>query len=151
MSRYSAGDRTGAGSTTNPLISIYSAADAIGVIREIGIFNTTVNSVELYLSRLTSIGTQGANLVEARHNPKKQTAACTVHGTHTSTGPTLGDDLGYRGVLGASIGAGIIWTFGDEGLLVTAPDAAEANTNGIGILVENGSGQICQAYIVWDE
>jgi hypothetical protein len=44
-----------------------------------------------------------------------------------------------------------IWTFGDDGLAVTAADAVEAVTNGIGVLVENGTGQVCQAYIVWDE
>jgi len=148
--RYSAGDLTGAGSTTLPILSIYSGAASLGSIREIGIFNTTASAVALYLSRLTTAGTQGANLTEARHNPKRPAAACTVHGTHT-VAPTKGDDLGYRVVLGPAIGAGVIWTFGDDGLLVTAPDAVEAVTNGIGILVENGTGQACQAYIVWDE
>lgn len=150
MARYSAGDRTGAGSTTLPIISIYSGAAATGTVREIGVFNTTATAVELFLTRLTTTGTQGANLTEARHNPKKQTASCTVVGTHT-VAPTLGDDLGYRVALGAAIGSGVIWTFGDDGLLVTEADAVEANTNGIGVLVENGTGQVCQAYIVWDE
>jgi hypothetical protein len=148
MPRYSAGDRTDAGSTTLPIISIYSGAASTGTVREIGVFNTTTTAVELYLCRLTSTGTQGANLVEARHNPKKIAAACTVVGTHTVL-PTLGDDLGYRAVLGSN--AGVIWTFGDDGLVVAAADAVEAVTNGIGVLVENGTGQICQAYIVWDE
>jgi hypothetical protein len=150
MPRFSAGDRTAAGSTTLPIISIYSGAATTGVIREIGVFNTTATAVELYLCRLTSTGTQGAGLTEARHNPKKVAAACTAHTTH-SVLPTLGDDLGYRGVLGAAIGSGVIWTFGDDGLLISAADAVEAVSNGIGVLVENGTGQVCQAYIVWDE
>jgi hypothetical protein len=111
MPRYSAGDRTAVGSTTLPIISIYSGAASTGVVREIGVFNTTTTAVELYLCRLTSTGTQGANLVEARHNPKKIAAACTVVGTHTVL-PTLGDDLGYRAVLGST--AGVIWTFGEQ-------------------------------------
>ncbi len=150
MPRFSAGDRTAAGSTTLPLISIYSAAASTGALRDLGIFNTTTTAVEIYLARLTTAGTQGANLVEARQNPKKPPAVCTVFGTHT-VAPTLGDDLGYRGVLGAAIGAGIIWTFGEDGIPITAADAVEAVTNGIGLLVENGAGQICQAYVVWDE
>jgi len=150
MSRYSAGDRTAAGSTTLPIISIYSGAATTGAIVEIGIFNTTATAVELYLVRLTTTGTQGANLVEARHNLKKVAAACTVHGTHT-VNPTLGEDLGYRTVLGAAIGSGVIWTFGDDGIPITAADAVEAVTNGVGVVVENGTGQICQSYIVWDE
>lgn len=151
MARFSAGDLTTAGSTTLPIISIYSGAAATGVVREIGVFNTTATAVALFLTRLTTAGTQGADLTEARHNLKKQTPACTAHGTHTSTGPTLGEDLGYRTVLGAAIGSGTIWTFGDEGLLIGAVDAVEAVTNGIGVLVENGTGQACQAYIVWEE
>lgn len=150
MARFSAGDRTGAGSTTLPIISIYSGAAATGTIREIGVFNTTATAVELFLTRLTTTGTQGADLTEARHNMKKQTPACTVVGTHT-VAPTLGEDLGYRAVLGAAIGSGVIWTFGEDGLLVGAADAVEAVTNGIGVIVENGTGQVCQAYIVWDE
>jgi len=150
MSRYSAGDLTSAGSTTLPIISIYSGAATTGVVREIGVFNTTTTAVALFLTRLTTAGTQGADLTEARHNLKKQTAACTAHGTHT-VNPSLGEDLGYRTVLGASIGSGVIWTFGDDGLLIGAADAIEDVVNGIGVLVENGTGQICQAYIVWDE
>lgn len=148
MPRFSAGDRTGAGSTTLPIISIYSGAASTGTVREIGVFNTTTTTVELYLCRLTTTGTQGANLVEARHNPKKSAPSCTVVGTHT-VAPTLGDDLGYRAVLGAA--AGVVWTFGDDGVVVTAADAVEDAANGVGVLVENGTGQICQAWIVWDE
>ena len=151
MPRFSAGDLTTAGSTTNPIISIYSGASSTGTLREVGIFNTTATAVALMLTRLTTVGTVGADLAEARHNPKKGAANCTVVGTHTSTGPTLGDDLGYRCVLGAAIGASVIWTFGDDGLVVAAEDAAEAVGNGIGVIVENGTGQACQAYIVWDE
>ena len=151
MPRYSAGDLTTAGSTTNPIISIYSAAASSCVIREIGVFNTTATAVALFLTRLTDAGTVGANLVEARHNPKSAPALCTAVGTHTSTGPTLGEDLGYRTVLGAAVGSGVIWTFGDTGIVVSAADAVEAVGNGVGVLVENGTGQACQAYIVWDE
>lgn len=145
MARYSTGDRTGAGSTTLPLISLYAAAASSGAIREIGVFNTTATAVELFLVRLTTAGTQGAALVEALHDDNSQAAACTAFGTHT-VAPTLGDDLGYRAVLGAAIGSGVIWTFGDTGLRIP-----EGVANGIGLLVENGSGQVCQAYIVWDE
>lgn len=150
MPRFSAGVRTGAGSTTLPLISIYSGAASTGVIREIGLFNTTATAVEVYLRRLTTTGTQGASQTIGRHNPKKGAPSCTVHTTHT-VNPTLGNQLGYRGVLGAAIGSGVIWTFGDDGIMVAAQDAAEAVTNGVGVLIENGTGQILQAYIVWDE
>jgi hypothetical protein len=146
VARYSAGVKTGAGSTTLPIISLYAAAAAAGAIYEIGVFNTTAVAVDLKLVRMTTAGTQGAGLVEAKHNPDSVAASCTAFTTHSSTGPTLGDDLGFRASLGAAIGAGVIWTFGSTGLRVPTGTA-----NGIGVIVENGTGQACQAYIVWEE
>lgn len=146
MARYSAGVLTTAGSTTLPIISLYGTAAVIPRIREIGVFNTTATEVALKLVRLTTTGTQGSNLVEASHAPQDpDTPVATAWGTHT-VAPTLGNDLGYRVVLGAAKGSGIIWTFGEGGLCITV--AANA---GIGVIVENGTGQACQAYIAWDE
>jgi len=146
MPRYSAGVKTGAGSTTLPLISLYSSASVGPKIREIGAFNTTTTAVDIKLTRITTTGTQGAGLTEAKHDPDSPAASCTAFTTHTSTGPTLGDDLGYRASLGAAIGSGIIWTFGDNGLRIPVGTA-----NGLGVIIENGTGQALQAYIVWDE
>jgi hypothetical protein len=148
MARFAAGCLTSAGSTTLPIISLYGSASVTPRIREIGVFNTTATAVALKLVRLTTTGTQGTGLTEAPLNPEvpPTTAVAAAFNTHSSTGPTLGNDLGYRGVLGAAVGSGLIWTFGDQGLTVTV--AANA---GIGVIVENGTGQACQAYIVWDE
>lgn len=145
MPRFSAGVKTSAGSTTLPLISLYAAAAVGPKIREIGAFNTTATAVDIKLVRVTTTGTQGAGLTEAEHDPDGAAASCTAFTTH-SVGPTLGDDLGYRASLGAAIGAGVIWTFGDAGLRVSV-----GTGNGIGIIIENGTGQALQAYIVWDE
>jgi len=150
MARFSAGVRATAGTALRPMMSLYSPAATVGVLREVGCFNTTATAVEVKLTRLTATGTQGAGLVEARHHPKKPPALCTAFTTHTADA-TLGDDLGYRAALGAAIGSGVIWTFGDDGILIGEPDAVEAVTNGIGIILETGTGQICQVYFVWDE
>jgi len=150
MARFSAGVLTTAGTAARPMMSIYSPAASVGVLREVGAFNTTATAVAIFLTRLTATGTQGAGLTEARHNPKKPPALCTAFTTHTADA-TLGDDLGYRAVLGASVGSGIIWTFGDDGIMIAAPDAVEAVTNGIGLILENGTGQALQAWFVWDE
>ncbi len=150
MPRFSAGVLTGAGTSLRPMISVYSAAGSTGVLREVGVFNTTATAVAIMLTRLTTTGTQGAGLTEARHNPKKPPALCTAFTSHTADA-TLGDDLGYRAVLGASVGSGVIWTFGDDGIAIGEPDAVEAVTNGIGVILENGTGQACQAYLIWDE
>jgi hypothetical protein len=82
---------------------------------------------------------------EAKYDPDSNTAQCTAFTTHSGN-PTLGDDLGYRASLADAIGAGVIWTFGDTGIRVPVGTA-----NGVGVIVENGTGQACQAYIVWDE
>lgn len=147
MARYSAGTRSaGAGSTTLPVGSLYASAAVAPKIREIGAFNTTAVEVAIKLVRLTTAGTQGSGLVEAKHDPDTPAAAATAVDTHTSTGPTLGDDLGYRADLAAADGAGVIWTWDDEPLRI-----AIGTGNGIGIIVATGTGQILDWYVVWDE
>ena len=150
MARFSAGARTTAGTAARPMMSIYSAAASLGTLREVGCFNTTATAVEIFLTRLSDAGTQGAGLTEARHNIKGPPALLTCFTTHTADA-TYGEDLGYRAVLGAAVGSGVIWTFGESGLVIGAADTAELVTLGIGISLENGTGQICQTYFVWDE
>lgn len=145
MARYSSGVKTSAGSTTLPIMSLYAIAGVAPKIREIGVFNTTNTAFDIKLVRLTTAGTQGSGLVEAKYDPDSAAASSTAFTTH-SVAPTLGDDLGYRAALGAAIGAGVIWTFGDTGLRVTLGTA-----NGVGVIVENGTGQAAQAYFIWDE
>jgi hypothetical protein len=145
MARYSAGVLTTAGSATLPIISLYSAAAVSPKLREVGVFNTATTAVALKLVRLTTAGTQGTGLTEGKHDPDSAAASCTAFATHSGA-PTLGDDLGYRVVLGAAAGSGVIWTFGDTGLIVPV-----GTGNGIGVIVENGTGQACQAYLAWDE
>lgn len=145
MARYSAGVKTGAGSTALPIISVYAAAGVGGTLRAVGLTNTSSTAVDLKLVRLTTQGTPGTGLTEGKHNPESAAASCTAFTTH-SANPSLGDDLGYRWSLGAAIGAGLIETFGDTGLRILVGTA-----NGIGIIVETGTGQPIQAYLVWDE
>ena len=144
MARFSTGVLTAAGSTTLPIISLYGGATGGGRVREIGVTNTTAVAVALKVIRLSATGTQGAVLVETKHDPNSGPALCEDFTTHTVTAANT--DLGYRTVLGAAIGSGVIWTFGDTGLVIDT-----GTTNGIGVMVENGTGQACQAYIVWDE
>jgi hypothetical protein len=149
MARYSAGGLTGAGSTTLPIAALMApATNGAAVLREIGVFNTTANAVALKLCRISTRGTPGSGFTNA---PLDGTAGAnpalaTAYGTFTSTGPTIAD-LGYRTQLGAAIGSGCIWTFGGDGIRIPGG----ANTQGVGIVVENGTGYACQVYFVWDE
>lgn len=149
MARFSAAVRATAGTTARPMMSVYSAAASSGVIREVGVFNTTAVAVEIHLARWTTTGTQGAAIVEARHNPKKPPNLCNAFTTHTADA-TIGEII-YATVLGAAVGSGVIWTFGDDGLLIGEPDAVTLVTDGIGPVLAAGTGQICQCYMVWDE
>lgn len=146
MSRFAAGVLTGAGSTTLPLISLYGGTGIIPRVREIGVFNTSSTAVALKLVRLSTTGTQGTNLVESALNAIDPSAAvATAWGTHT-VAPTISFDLGYRTILGASPGSGMVWTFDDFEFTID-----KVANQGVGIIVENGTGQICQAYIKWTE
>lgn len=144
MARYTASIRTGAGSTTLPIISLYGIASVHGRIREIGVFNTTAVAVALAIVRLSTAGTQGASITPQKEDDLSAAASLTPFTTHT-VGPTVGN-TGKRAVLGASVGSGVIWTFSDVGLLVPAGTA-----NGVGVIVATGTGQVCDAYITWDE
>jgi hypothetical protein len=144
-SRYSAGLLTTAGSTTLPIAALVGASTIRPRIWEIGVFNTTAVAVALKLVRMTTAGTPGtAASATAIHVPEDTANVAVVRGTYSVTATMT--DAGYRCVLGATVGSGCIWTFGDSGLVLPAATAA-----GVGIVVENGTGQACQAYFVWSE
>lgn len=146
MARYSGGAKTtNAGSTTLPLIALHASASVGGVLREVGIFNTTSTACDMKLARLTTAGTPGSTITVDKQDANSAGASCVLCQSYSSTGPTLAD-LGYRASLGAAVGSGVIWTFGSQGLVI-----ASGTANGVGVVVENGTGQILQAYFVWDE
>lgn len=146
MARFSAGVLTTAGSTTLPIFALTGGTTVRPHIVEIGVFNTTATAVALKLVRISTAGTPGSTATSNQvTDPEGPASIALAKGTYTSTGPTIAD-LGYRCVLGAAVGSGVVWTFGDAGLVIPAT----ANT-GVGIVVENGTGQACQCYVCWDE
>jgi hypothetical protein len=134
----------GAGSITLPLFSVYAGAAIAGTFRECGVFNTTATGVAVKLARASTTGTQGGSVTAAKYNPDSAAAGMGGFNTHT-VAPTI-TDAGYRAQLGAAVGSGVVWTFGDLGIRLAA-----AVTNGLCVVVENGTGQVCQIYFVWDE
>lgn len=148
MARFSLGALSaGAGSTTLPLLSLYGVATGSFALREVGVTNTTSTAVAIRLVRLSTAGTQGSAVGGSQigYDVARPTPLCKVFNTHT-VAPTVADDLGYRASLGAAVGAGVIWTFGDIGIR-----CAVGTANGVGVIIENGTGQVCQVYFVWDE
>lgn len=146
MARYSSGGRTSTNtpSTTTPALCLHAAAAVTGAIREIGIFNTTTTATNVELFRVTTAGT-ATGLTEEQHDPLAAAPSCTATYEFTAD-PTKGDSLGYRAAIGAAVGAGIVWTFGDTGVRIPVGTA-----NGVGVFIGTGTGQHLDVYVVWDE
>jgi hypothetical protein len=126
--------------------SVYGIANKGGRLREVGIFNTTAVQCAVALARASAAGTQGAGLTEVNWDHLLNAAApqLTAFNTHTADA-TVGAAI-RQGTLGAAGGAGIIWTFGDEGILIPPGTA-----NGLVIICPVGTGQIADFYFDWDE
>jgi hypothetical protein len=146
MARYSIAGRASAAATaTLPAVSLFAAAAVGGRIREIGIFNTTATAFALSLRRFSAAGTVGAGLTEIPQDASAVAASCTGFDAHTVT-PTITAGVFRQATLPAAVGGGVIWTFGDSGLVIGV-----GTGNGYGILCPTGTGQVFDYYIDWDE
>lgn len=146
MARFSVSSRaTIAGTSALPLVSLYATAAVRPRIVEVGLWNTTATAVTVALVRLTTTGTQGAGLTEDCDSMPEQTAIATGFAGHT-VGPTVGTEK-RRATLGAAVGSGVIWTWPDNDPL-TIPDGT---TQGVGVIVPSGTGQILDYSITWVE
>lgn len=145
MARYSSGmTATIAGTSVRPIFALLNTAAVTGIVREIGLFNTTSTACVYRLVRITG-GTAGTAQTESRHRRAAPAASCDARAGWTADA-TVDEDTGYRIELGAATGSGAILTFGDEGM--ETHDVG--TTKGIG-LVPVGTGQICEVYFTWDE
>lgn len=144
MARCSVGGRTNAVPTAARGPSLYAAA-ASGqlIVREVGVFNTTATAVAVSLGIATSAGTQGTGLTEVNESDQTHTILGTGFQTHTADA-TLTNTR--HASLGAAVGAGIIYTFGENGLQIP-----EGTGNGVVITCHTGTGQHLDFYFVWDE
>jgi hypothetical protein len=146
VARFSVSGRaTIAGTATLPLVSLYATAAVRPRIVEIGLWNTTATAVTVSVNRLTTVGTPGAGLTEDCDSMPEQAANATGFAGHT-VAPTIGNEK-KRATLGAAVGSGVIWTWAEGDPLVIAA----ATTNGVGIIVPTGTGQILDYSISWLE
>lgn len=146
MARFSASARaTGVGSATLPFASLYAIASRRLLLREVHVFNTTTTAVVVALTRFTTAGTPGAGVAVQEEDGESPAPVGTPFQAHSSTPPTLGDEI-RRTDIGAAIGAGAIWTFDQDGLRIPPGTA-----NGVGLYVPTGTAQICDFVFVWDE
>lgn len=145
MARYSiAGRSTVAGTSLRAVASLFAIASRTMKLREVGVFNTTSTAVAVALVRFTNATGVGAGLTEVAYDEAGPAPNGTGFAGHTADG-AVGSPL-RQASLGAAIGSGVIWTFGDTGIIVAAGTA-----NGIGIICPTGTGQILDYYFDWDE
>lgn len=114
-------------------------------MREVGVFNTTTNAVAVSLVFFTNATGVGAALTEVQWDQATDAApTMTAFAGHTADGAVTSPVR--QATLGAAAGSGVIWTFGEEGLVVKIGTA-----NGIGIICPTGTGQILDYYYDWAE
>lgn len=145
MPRYAFGMRgTVAGTNARAMMSLFASAGVGGRLREVGVFNTTTTALAIALARFTNATGVGAGQTEGEYDENAPAPSCTIFAGHTADGG-VGQIL-RQGTIGAAAGSGIIWTFGDSGIIIQPGTA-----NGLGIIVPTGTGQICDLYFEWDE
>jgi hypothetical protein len=145
MARFSiAGRSTVAGTTVRAVASLFAIASRTMKLREVGVFNSTSTAVAVALCRFTNATGVGAGLTEVAYDEAGPAPNGTGFAGHTADG-AVGSNIRYAS-LGAAVGSGVIWTFGDTGILIAAGTA-----NGIGIICPTGTGQILDYYFDWDE
>lgn len=144
--RVSVAGRMSAIATTVRGPSVYGISNKGGRIREIGLTNTTNTAFAAALVRASAAGTRGAALTAVNNDGtiNAVTASLTGANTHTADA-TVGAPFRYV-TIGAAAGAGFVWTFGEEGLIVPPGTA-----NGILIICPTGTGQIGDFWFEWDE
>ncbi len=149
MARFGAGVKaTASAGVLIPMFSVFPGGVSGGALREIGVFTTVGTTFDVKLARITAgPGTLGAGLAEACLTQPGLVGACQSFTTSTGGTPTF-VDLGYRCTIGPNPGAGIIWTFGDVGLVMPP---TVGTLNGICVLPENAATQAAQIYAIWDE
>src|SRR4029453_15964229 len=117
MARVSAGGRTGSAPT-----AAFGPQLAPGVptqdltVREIGVFNTAATACAVGVVRTTTQGTAGTGLTEVNESHQNHTIIGVA--TNISSGATAVGAVLRQASLGAAIGSGVIWTFGDQGLII---------------------------------
>lgn len=145
MSRFSvAGRSTVAGTTLRAVASLFATTAVRPRIVEIGVFNTTATALAVSVVRFTNATGVGTGLTEVAMDDTPHVAIATGFAGHTADGGVGGTVR--QASLGAAIGSGIIWTFGDVGLVLP-----NSTADGVGVICPTGTGQILDYYIEWIE
>ena len=126
---------------------VIGSANAQLHIREVGVFNTTATAVAVGLMRgSTAVGVGVGAVTVSKWNKDAVGTNSTAFTSNTGGTSPTSDGVFGRAALGAAIGSGMVWTFGEEGLIV--PNLTTASFH---IVCPTGTAQFLDFYIVWDE
>lgn len=145
MARYSFGMRsTVAGTAARAMMGLFAPASTNGKLRQASAFNSTSTALAVALARFTNATGVGAGQTEGEYDEDAPPPLCTIFAGHTADGG-VGQSL-ETGSLGAAVGSGLFFTYGESGILIQPGTA-----NGLGLLCHSGSGQVCDVTYHWDE
>jgi len=114
-------------------------------IREVGIFNTTATAVCVGIIVCTASGTQVGGLTEYQIDDASAPAPSETAFTSQSSDSTSAATI-RQASLGAAIGSGVIFTWGEKEL-----EIAEGTGNGIVINCPTGTAQHVDFYLKWQK
>jgi hypothetical protein len=115
-------------------------------LREVGVFNTSTTAVNVGLAVCTATGTQVDGLTEyILDDPSNGNAPAETAFKSQSSDSTVAAVI-RQASLGAAVGSGLIWTFGDAGVLI-----AEGTANGVIVTCPNGTAQHLDFYFDWEK
>jgi hypothetical protein len=124
--------------------SVYCSADGGIRIREIGVFNTTTTAFCVGVGIATALGTVAGALTEYCEDDPGHTVLGIGNTSH-SADATIAAVVRQASV-GAAIGAGVVFTFGDNGIY-----RPEGTGNGVVLTCPTGTAQFFDFYFCWDE
>lgn len=118
MARYSLASRTSNVTTGNACWELRSTATDRLFVREIGITLAAATASTFGLGRPAAIGITPTSPVTVQAMDPANPAGTGTVALAWATGPTIPAAFLRRIGLPATIGAGIVWVFGDQGLVI---------------------------------
>ena len=124
--------------------SLYCSADGFVRVREIGVFNTTTTAFCVGVGVATALGTVAGSTTEVGLDDSAYTVKGIVSLSHSADATIAG--VVRQATVGAAAGAGVIFTFGENGLY-----RPEGTGNGVVLTCPTGTAQFFDFYFEWDE
>ena len=124
--------------------NLFCSADGGLRLRECGVFNTTTTGFCVGVGIATGLGTPAGALTEYCEDDPGHTVLGIGFTSHSADATVAA--VVRQASVGAAIGAGVVFTFGDNGIY-----RPEGTGNGIVLTCPTGTAQFFDFYFVWDE